>query len=231
MSDPVRIALVGASGLVGGEIMRACLGREDVRLTAIGRRETPLPRGAKMEHFVAEPGNWGQVIEAVRPTAVISTLGTTWRKAGRDEAAFRSVDQDLVLAVARAAKDFGVQRFVSISSVGADSHARSFYLKVKGETDRDLAKVGFARLDVLRPGLLRGKRGGERRAGERIAVAASPLVNPLLVGRWRVYRAIDASTVAKAALYCALRPAPGRFVHDNEAITRAARSLPMPVTD
>jgi uncharacterized protein YbjT (DUF2867 family) len=146
------------------------------------------------------------VIEALRPTAVICALGSTWKKAGKDEAAFRAVDQDLVLAVARAAKEHGVERFVSVSSVGADPHAKAFYLKVKGETDRELTKIGIGRLDVLRPGLLRGRRQ-ESRPAEWLAMLASPMINPLLAGKRRAYRAIDAETVARAALYLAMRPA------------------------
>lgn len=231
MSEPLRIAIVGASGLIGSTVIALCTGREDVRLSAIARTELDLPPGARMEVFVAQPDKWGEVIEALRPTAIICALGTTWKKAGKDEAAFRAVDQELVLAVARAAKEHGVERFVSVSSVGADPHTKTFYLKVKGETDRELAKIGLGRLDVLRPGLLRGKRGGELRIGERLAMLASPLINPLLSGTWRKYRAIDAETVARAALFCATRPAHGRFVHDNEAILRAARSLPQPLAD
>jgi len=230
MSEPLRIALFGGSGLVGSHVIRLCVGREDLRLTAIARSELALPIGAKMEVFVATPDKWGEVIEALRPTAVISALGTTWKKAGKDEAAFRAVDQELVLTIARAAKANGVERFVSISSVGADAHSRTFYLRVKGETDRELAKIGLGRLDVLRPGLLRGNRG-EMRPAEKLAMIASPLINPLLVGGWRQYRAIPADTVARAALACAMRPARGRFVHDNAAIVRAARGLPQPVAD
>lgn len=228
MSEPLRIALVGASGLIGSEVIKLSVGRQDVRLSAIARSELALPPGARMEVFVADPDKWGEVIEALRPTAIINALGTTWKKAGKDEAAFRAVDRELVLAVARAAKAHGVERFVSISSAGADAHAKALYLKVKGETDRELAKIGLGRLDVLRPGLLRGKRGGERRVGERLGILLSPLLNPLLGGQWRAYRAIDAETVARAALYLATRPARGRFVHDNDAIHRAARSLPQP---
>lgn len=228
MSEPLRVALVGANGLIGSEVIRLCVGREDVRLSAIARSELALPPGARMEVFVAQPDKWGDVLEALRPTAVISALGTTWKKSGKDEGAFRAVDHDLVLAVARSAKTHGVERFISISSVGADPHTQSFYLKVKGETDRELAKIGIGRLDVLRPGLLRGRRGGERRFGERLAILASPLINPFLRGGWRQYRAIDVETVARAALYLAMRPARGRFVHDNDAIHRAARSLPLP---
>lgn len=229
MSEPVRIALFGASGLIGSTIMELCVGREDVRLSAVARRELALPPGARMELFVAEADKWGEVIEALRPTAVICAIGTTWKKAGKDEAAFRAVDQELTLALASAAKANGVERFVTVSSAGADPHTDNFYLKVKGETDRELTKMWKGRLDVLRPGLLRGKRRGDRRVLERLGMMVSPLVNPFLGGQWRGYRAIDAETVARAALYLAMRPARGRFVHDNDAIHRAARSLPQPL--
>lgn len=231
MSEPVRIALFGASGLIGSTIIELSVGREDMRLSAVARRELALPQGARMELFVAEADKWGEVIEALRPTAVICAIGTTWKKAGKDEAAFRAVDQELVLELARAAKENGVDRFVAISSAGADPHTDNFYLKVKGETDRELSKMWKGRLDVLRPGLLRGKRRGDRRIGERLGILVSPLVNPFLGGTWRGYRAIGADTVARAALYLAMRPARGRFVHDNDAIYRAARSLPQPLEE
>ena len=78
----------------------------------------------------------------------------------------------------------------------------------------------------LRPGLLRGKRDNDRRPGERIGIAAAPFVNLMLHGGFRQYRAIRAETVADAALALARRAARGRFIHDNDAILRAAKTLP-----
>ena len=229
--DALRLCLIGATGLIGGKVMEECIGREDVRLSAIARREAKLPRGIRMELFVAEPAKWGEVLEAIRPQAVICALGTTWKKAGEDEDAFRAVDQHLVLDTARAAKDQGVDRFVAISSVGADTASKNFYLRVKGETERELTKLRFNRLDILRPGLLRGKRENDRRIGERIGIAAAPVANLLLHGKYRQYRAIEAETVAQAAIALAKSAARGRFVHDNDGIIRAAKRLPQLITD
>ena len=232
MSDEaLRLCLIGATGLIGGKVMEECIGREDVRLSAIARREAKLPRGIRMELFVAEPAKWGEVLEAIRPQAVICALGTTWKKAGEDEDAFRAVDQHLVLDTARAAKDQGVDRFVAISSVGADTASKNFYLRVKGETERELTKLRFNRLDILRPGLLRGKREDDRRIGERIGIAAAPVANLLLHGKYRQYRAIEAETVAQAAIALAKSAARGRFVHDNDGIIRAAKRLPQLIAD
>jgi uncharacterized protein YbjT (DUF2867 family) len=228
MSEPMRIAVVGITGLIGGKIMDACIGREDLRLTGIARREAPLPKGIRMELFVAEPARWGEVIEAIRPKAIICALGTTWKKSGEDEAAFRAVDQELVLAVAKAAKAHGVERFVHVSSSGADFASKNFYLKVKGEVERDLTKLRFDRLDILRPGLLRGHRKDDRRPAERLGIVAAPAINLMLHGKYRQYRAIHAETVAEAALALAKRAARGRFAHDNDGILRAARTLAKP---
>lgn len=226
MSDPLRIALVGATGLVGSTVIDLAVGRDDFRLTGLARREVALPRDVRMEMFVAEPANWGDVFEAVRPKALICALGTTWRKAGQDEAAFRAVDYDLVLETARAAKEHGVERMVAISSAGASLASKVFYLRVKAEVERDLAKVRFKRLDILRPGLLRGPRSDDRRAGERIGIALSPVADLLLK---RPLRSIPVQTVAEAALGLTMRKAAGRFIHDNDGIRRAAREFPQPV--
>lgn len=145
------------------------------------------------------------------------------KKAGRDEAAFRAVDYDLVLATADMAKRAGVPNMVVVSAAGADAHSKSLYMRVKGEAEAALSRVGFKRLDILHPGLLRGTRTDDLRFAERAAIIAAPLIDPLLSGSWQRFRSIDAGLVAEAALGLALRRAGGRFTHDNEAMRRAAR--------
>jgi uncharacterized protein YbjT (DUF2867 family) len=226
MSDSVRIALVGATGLIGSEVMKLAVGRQDLRLVAVARRESPLPQGARMEMFVADQSKWGEVFEAVQPTALICALGTTWRKAGRDEEAFRSVDHDLVLQTALAAKAAGIERLVAISSTGADAMSKNRYLRTKGEVERELGRMRFKRLDILRPGLLKGHRIGDMRPLERIGSVLSPLADLAMQGH-RQYRSIRAALVAKAVVALALRRAGGRFVHDNDALLRAAATLPI----
>jgi uncharacterized protein YbjT (DUF2867 family) len=222
-TGPVRVALVGATGLVGRRVIEIASAGDEVRILGIARREAALPPGARMEMFVAEPDKWGDVLDAVRPRALICALGTTWKKAGRDEAAFRAVDHDLVLATAEAAKRAGVPNMVLVSAAGADLRAKSLYMRVKGETEQALSRVGFKRLDILHPGLLKGARDNDRRLAERLGILAAPLIDPLIPARWAQFRSIDAGIVAEAALGLALRRAGGRFTHDNEAMRRAAR--------
>jgi hypothetical protein len=88
-----------------------------------------------------------------------------------------------------------------------------------------VTKLRFRRLDILRPGLLRGARANDPRPLERLAMLASPLADLLLQGDRKRYRSIDARSVAAAALQLAREKAAGRFVHENDAILRAARRL------
>lgn len=220
---PVRVALVGATGLVGRKVIEIASLGDEARILGIARREAPLPPGARMEMFVAEPETWAEVLEAVRPRALICALGTTMKKAGGDQAAFRAVDFDLVLKTAKAARAAGVPNMVLVSAAGADARSKSFYMRVKGEAEDAVSKVGFKRLDILHPGLLRGERVDDLRFAERAAIIAAPLIDPLLSGKWERFRSIEAALVAEAALGLALRRAGGRFTHDNEAMRRAAR--------
>lgn len=223
MSEPVRIVLVGATGLVGRRVIEACIGREDIRLAAISRREVKLPEGARMELFVAQPEKWGDVFEALQPTALISALGTTIKKVDGDEDAFRAVDQHLVIHTAEAAKKAGVRQMVAVSSINADAHAKNFYLRVKGETENELSKIGFKRLDLLQPGLLRGPRDNDPRTAEGIGQLIAPFIDPFLGGKLRAYRSIDARIIAQAALGFSSRKAAGRFTHTHDQIARCAR--------
>jgi uncharacterized protein YbjT (DUF2867 family) len=111
---------------------------------------------------------------------------------------------------------------IAISSVGADRHSRSRYLRVKGETEDALIKLKLRRLDILRPGLLRGSRS-ERRPLERLAILASPFTDALMFGPARPYRSIPAAAMARAIIGLAKEKAGGRFMLDHDRIVRAAR--------
>ena len=226
MSDPVRIVLAGATGLVGRAVMAECVGREDVRLIGLARREAPLPSGARMEMFVAEPDRWDRVLRTIDADVFVSALGTTIRKVDGDKDAFRAVDHDLVLQTARSAVEAGIDRVICLSSVGANAHSDNFYLRTKGEAEKALAKAGAARLDLLRPGLLRGTRKADLRPLEGIGRIASPIADLFLRGGYEKYRSIHARTVARAILSLAQRKARGKFVHEHAALQRAASLLP-----
>lgn len=225
MSDhlkPRRLCVVGATGLIGSRLIAGAIDRPDIRLVGVARREVALPRGARMELLLAEPSGWADAIAAARADVLVCALGTTWRKAGRNEAAFRAIDHDLVLACARAAKSEHIGHMIVVSSAGADRASRYPYLRVKAEMEDALMKIGLRRIDILRPGLLRGRRH-ERRPAEKLAMHLSPVIDPFLWGGLRKYRSVSADTLVQSIFALSREKAGGRFVHEHDAIHYAIR--------
>lgn len=208
----MKLLLVGSTGLVGGHVLRLALA--DARISSV----VAPSRRVHAEHpklqvpvvdFDQLPANapWWQA------DAVVCTLGTTMRSAGSRQA-FRRVDYDYPLAVARLARQHGTSTYVLNSAIGANADSRFFYSQVKGELERDLAGVGVASLTLVRPGVIGGHRQ-EFRLGERAMVLALALSGPVLPRRWRLN---PAQTIARVLIESAIRAEPGIHVISSEAL-------------
>ena len=212
-----KILIVGATGLIGSLLTRKLVGQgADEQMHLLLRRPYREDVGKAKIHVQLQE-NWPAAIAKIKPDIAISCLGSTMKKAGSKEE-FAAVDRDLVSAVAAAAKAAGARQFIAISSTMADSSASSFYLKTKGEAEDLLRAQKFDRLDIIRPGLLRGERVADSRLGESLAIAASPVLDLLLHGQFRRYRSILASDVADAIVALMGNVLSGTHVHENDAI-------------
>ncbi len=197
------VAVAGASGLVGSALVRALVADERVaRVVCVVRRPLGLAAtlGAKVEERAVTAFDDAALGEAVPKDVddAYCCLGTTIKVAGSQEAFFK-VDHDAVVAFARAARAAGARRFVVVSSQGADRHSVSFYLRVKGDMEASVARVGFDVVHVARPGILDGERG-ERRLGEELGITVMRGVAQLFGGARFKYAPIRAETVARAMI-------------------------------
>jgi uncharacterized protein YbjT (DUF2867 family) len=205
--------IVGATGLVGRAVLRQALADASIaRVVAPTRRPLGLQHGKLVNPVVdfdalADRADWWRV------DAVVCTLGTTIRKAGA-QAAFRRVDHGYPLAVARLARAAGASTFAFTSSTGANAKSRTFYLRTKGETERDLAGVGFDSLTVLRPSLIGGERD-ERRWTESLGLKILSAMEPLLPRRYRI---VPAERIAAMLLASVMAARPGVRIVESEAI-------------
>lgn len=191
-----RVLLAGATGLVGGELLRGLLADDTVAVVhVLARRPLSITHPklqSQVVDFTALPG-LPPLDEAYL------ALGTTIKVAG-SQAAFRAVDFDANLAVARAAFKAGARRLGLVSAMGADAHARVFYNRVKGELEEALKALGLDGLVIARPSLLLGDRGAlgqPPRAGEHAGSLLAGLLRPLIPARYRPIQAFD---VARALL-------------------------------
>lgn len=218
-----RILLGGGTGLVGGLLTQRLLARNDVALTSLVRHgDSAHERITDFNALIADPAGTAAAM-GLRPVDVgISCLGTTIRIA-KSQAAFRRVDFDTVVALAKAAKALGARQFIVVTSVGAKQGAGNFYLSVKGDTEVALAAIGFERLDILRPGLILGERA-DRRPAEEWAQRVAANLNPFLKIAISNYAAIEADFVSAAIAAMAGDGAAGRFTHHNAGIERFSRT-------
>jgi uncharacterized protein YbjT (DUF2867 family) len=220
-----RVALVaGGSGLVGGKLLPVLLAAPEYgRVHALARRALPADNPRLANRVVRFDMPLDAQLKGLQCNDAFCCLGTTMRSAG-SQAAFRAVDQELVLQFAKFAHSAGAERFVMVSSIGANASAKNFYLRVKGETEKALEALRFRSLDIMQPSMLLGSRR-ELRPLELLAQPAMRIVSPLMLGTWSRYRAIDADTVA-AAMYAVIRSQrKGSFRYTYDEIRKLAANV------
>ncbi|MBB3033273.1 Rossmann-fold NAD(P)-binding domain-containing protein [Alteriqipengyuania lutimaris] len=212
MSSRFRVAMGGVSEPVGLRLIHLARHHPQIRLVALTLGEVEMPPGSRMEVFVADADRWSRVMKAMRPKVFIIGLGPALNLIGRDDSALRAIEEEeAVVEIAKTARFAGVERLAAISSAGADRWSRDGHLSAKGKAETELSRLGFKRLDILRPGPLVEKTAID--GGKRSRMAA-------LRGR-----GTDAQTVAEALMTLSLRRTPGKFVHEEEGIERAAAML------
>jgi uncharacterized protein YbjT (DUF2867 family) len=226
-SEPKTALLAGASGLVGSHLLDALLDAPDfARVYAITRR--PLGREhPRLANRIVQFDKLETQLKGFSCQAAFCCLGTTIGQA-RSQQAFRQVDVDLVMAFARAAKAAQAQRFVFVSSAGADPKSKYFYLRVKSEVEQALEALQFPALDILQPSQLLGLRR-EPRFPEILSQAFLPLLNPFLTGAREQWRAISARAVARAMVGAARSGRRGVYRYTYANIQALAQSKPASV--
>ncbi|MFT5933896.1 MAG: hypothetical protein ACI9M6_000943 [Hydrogenophaga sp.] len=208
----IRVMLVGATGLVGGEVLNLALADPKVQQVVAPTRRA-LPAHAKLLNPVVSFDALPADAEWWAVDAVVCALGTTIKKAG-SQAAFYQVDHDHPLCVAELALRHGAKAYALNSALGADPDSRVFYSRTKGELERDLKALGYASLSLVRPGLIGGERE-EARPAEQLGVPVSQWLRPLLPKRYRV---VPAERIAFHLLQAALTARPGVQVLMSEDI-------------
>jgi len=218
-----RTALVaGASGLVGGHLLQFLLADAGYTSVVTLARRQLAPRHPKLEQRIVDFGSIDALSNLPNADLVFCCLGTMIKTAGSQEA-FRKVDYDYVLGLARAGQRAGAAQFLLVSALGADPASRIFYSRVKGEIEAAVRRLPYQGIQIFRPSFLMGDRAQVRLA-ERLAVPLARAVAPLLVGPLRRYRPIEAADVARAMVQIAKEAPRGPNVFEYDGIIAAARS-------
>ena len=210
-----RVALVaGATGLVGQAILALLLAdRRYSSVHVVGRRAPSVQHPKMVAHISASLTNW----PCPAVDDVFIALGTTIKVAG-SKAAFRAIDGDAVLAIASSAKAAGATRLAVVSAMGANAQSSVFYNQVKGEMEAAVGQLRFETFVIARPSLLAGDRDALKqpeRLAEKLSLVAFDWLKPLIPAN---YRAISASSVARAMVYALQTSSKGKHVLSSGAM-------------
>jgi uncharacterized protein YbjT (DUF2867 family) len=208
---------LGVTGLVGAKLLELLL--QDAAYSRV-KVLTRRPLGVQHEKLTVRIVDFDR-LSAVEPeffavNDVFCALGTTIAQAG-SQAAFRKVDFDYPLEVAKVALSQGAEQYFLVSAIGADPRSAVFYSRVKGEIEEAVAALGYPSFAAFQPSFLLGKRE-QTRFGEEFGIALASVLKPLMLGPLAKYRAVSAEAVAGAMIAEAKKRETGRRTVESDRI-------------
>ena len=140
-----RVLLTGASGLVGGAVLKRLLAPgEPFEVVAPTRAALPMAsprlRNIVYDSSTAErrtDSGLRRSLAGLKADIWVCALGTTMGKAG-NQAAFVAVDRDLVLKFASLSRALGARHAILVSSVGANAKSGNCH-EIAGSSSQRLA--------------------------------------------------------------------------------------------
>jgi uncharacterized protein YbjT (DUF2867 family) len=202
-----KAIVIGGTGMVGAQLIKQLTENESYsEIISLVRRTSGTTHPKLSEHVITfdQPESWSSLVKG---DVLFSTLGTTIAQAKTKEAQFK-VDFTYQFTVAEIASKNEVPNYVLISSAGADSKAKAFYLSMKGQLEVAIQVLPFKVISIIRPGQLAGDRT-EKRTGEKIGLSVMYFLNKL--GLFKRYKPIQAYQVAQAMINAAEKKQSGTY--------------------
>ena len=207
--------LVGATGLIGSYLLEEFLNDPWFDTVRILIRRPITFTHPKLEKKIVDFNDSDSVLVALSNSDVVfCAIGSTMKKVKGDKGAYRKIDFDIPVNIARFCKMTGCEKFILVSSAGANAKSMNFYQRLKGETEESVKEAGPKTIHIMRPSLLLGERK-EFRLGENIGKAFMTILSFLIPEK---YKAIHGKDVAKVMLALAKKNEEGVFIHENSKI-------------
>ncbi|WP_070786680.1 NAD(P)H-binding protein [Flavobacterium crassostreae] len=214
--------IIGSTGLVGAALLQNLLNNKAYEKVICFNRATTNIQHPKYSEVIVDFEQPETYQNSIIGDDFFCTIGTTISKAGSKEA-FKKVDFEYPKQFATLASKNGINHFLLISSLGADSDSNNFYLKTKGEIEDFLKTTAFKRVSILRPSLLLGDRN-EFRFGEKIGGFLMKTFSFLFLGKLKIYKPIQSTTVAKALEQIAQKETSGFQIYNSDKIEEITHS-------
>lgn len=213
--------IIGATGLVGEECLKELLASPAYEKVIAVTRKKLKSQNPKLKNILTDFENLDSIASELKADDVFCSMGTTIAKAGSQEA-FKKVDFEIPLAVAKIAKQNGAKKFILVSSLGADAASNIFYSRTKGELENALKKLEFDSLVIFRPSILLGDRK-EKRTGEAIGRFGAEKLSFLFVGPLKKYKGTPVDLLGKLMVKLAQEKHAGVKIIENDEIFELAK--------
>tara|TARA_B100001109_G_scaffold147367_1_gene120010 strand:+ start:199 stop:852 length:654 start_codon:yes stop_codon:yes gene_type:complete len=116
----------------------------------------------------------------------------------KTKTAFRKVDLDLVVSIAKKARDTGIQNIAVVSAVGSSINSFNFYLDTKARMEEQILRLGFKKTIFAKPGHLLGPRDDSRIDNwVKLIEFLGKIYGLFLIGPLKKYKNVDAKEVAE----------------------------------
>jgi uncharacterized protein YbjT (DUF2867 family) len=198
----IRTLIVGASGLVGSEILKR-VSRKNHEIFLLSRRT----RGIVQENCSEIISDFDDIDNIDFPEvdhvyiSIGMKLGSSElmyiQKSDRND--FIKIDFEYVLNIARKSFDNGARSIAIVSAIGADKTSKNLYLKTKGNMEDLVNEIGYTKTIFAQPSHLLGQRVNEKfKLDVSLIELGGKIFDPLMLGPLSDFRFIDAKYVAKA---------------------------------
>jgi uncharacterized protein YbjT (DUF2867 family) len=191
-----KAILFGSSGFVGSYLLSELLNNDDYdQVTAVVRKDLNINH-PKLKTLIGDYQSLLGLKDNLEADEVFITLGTT-KKHTPDQVEYYRVDHDYPVLAAKIARENGAKSVFLLTAVGANPDSGIFYVKTKGETERDIIALDFEHTHIFRPSILMGNRK-EHRPMEKAIIRIWSVLNPLFIGKLNRSKGIKGQDVAKA---------------------------------
>src|SRR5580698_3070056 len=181
-----KAIIFGSSGFVGSHLLNELLNSPDYeQVTAVVRKKSSIIH-PKLNTLIGDYSSLQALEPEISADEIFITLGAT-RETSPEREKYYQVDHDYPVLAARIAKERDARSVFLVTAVGANPHSRVFYVRTKGETERDITALDFEYTHIFRPSMIMGNRQ-ENRPLEKPFIKIWSALNPMLVGKMNKYR-------------------------------------------
>lgn len=197
-----KAILFGATGFIGSCLLHGLLDNKDYEQVSVVVRKTLGLNHPKLKELIGDYHTLHALKEKIGADEIFITLGTT-REKTPDRAQYYQIDHDYPVEAAKIAMEAGAKSVFVVTAVGANANSSVFYIKTKGEIERDIISLNFDHTCIFRPSMIMGKRKENRRF-EKILIKIWAFINPLLIGKsLKKYRGITSEDIATSMMNAA----------------------------